>query len=235
MDARFGGPYLQQLEDLDSDRLLQLQVEQLDKEKRELQDRLRIISRRLDHSERAFRREEKPLLAEDYAKQQASDRKAYDAYVKTTLQSSKEQHEESIRAKKRLSRMTEDYKVASEQIAGKRGAEYHAKKEAAKNKMFEEMNKRRDKILKERREEDEQREAEERARREQEEEEARRVEGESLVVNVSLNPDLRSLTSMGCTFRNFKQRLPQPKNDGSKRKPRPAKKPKERRPKRMQL
>ncbi|KIO32427.1 hypothetical protein M407DRAFT_4574 [Tulasnella calospora MUT 4182] len=75
---------VKQLEDLDSDRLLQLQVEQLDKEKRELQDRLRIISRRLDHSERAFRREEKPLLAEDYAKQQASDRKAYDSYVKRT-------------------------------------------------------------------------------------------------------------------------------------------------------
>jgi hypothetical protein len=46
----------------------------MDREKRELNERMRIVAKRLDHIERAFRKAELPLLADDYARQQADDK-----------------------------------------------------------------------------------------------------------------------------------------------------------------
>src|SRR5258708_686510 len=52
---------------------MRLQVEQLEKEKREREARLRVIAKRIDHVERAYRQEERPLLVKDYELQQASE------------------------------------------------------------------------------------------------------------------------------------------------------------------
>jgi len=54
------------MENLNTDDLMKLQVEQLEKEKRDLNQRLRIVAKRVDHLERACRKEERPLLGQDY-------------------------------------------------------------------------------------------------------------------------------------------------------------------------
>lgn len=53
---------LQELRELDTDEILQKQVEQLEKEKRELQERLRSQEKKIDYFIRAKRLEEIPLI-----------------------------------------------------------------------------------------------------------------------------------------------------------------------------
>ncbi|KAG8899724.1 eukaryotic translation initiation factor 3 subunit A, partial [Tulasnella sp. 403] len=148
-------------------------VEQLDKEKKDLNERLRVLARRLDHTERAFRKEEKSLLAEDYSRQQENDKKAYEAYCQTTRKSAEQGHADALQAKKRLLRMMQDYEDARKVIAGKKEEELQERKRKARAKIDAEKAKRRERILREREEERRRVEEEERERREKEEEEAR--------------------------------------------------------------
>src|SRR5882724_11373242 len=94
----------------DPDDLIKIQVAHLEKEKRDLTERLRIVSKRVDHIERAFRKEERPLLAEDYQLQQADDRESFAANAKAMLASSRERHALDMDTKQRLLRMMSDYK-----------------------------------------------------------------------------------------------------------------------------
>ncbi|CAG8452482.1 12541_t:CDS:2 [Ambispora gerdemannii] len=74
------------LENLDTDRLVQLQVEQLEKEKKELNERLRATAKRMDHLERAYRKEEIPLLEKDYERQRKADRAYHEAAQQERLE-----------------------------------------------------------------------------------------------------------------------------------------------------
>jgi translation initiation factor 3 subunit A len=60
---------------MDTNKLVQMQVEQVEKEKKELAERLRVIHRRMDHVEMVYRREEAPLLSADYEQQKEEDLK----------------------------------------------------------------------------------------------------------------------------------------------------------------
>ncbi|TFK83250.1 hypothetical protein K466DRAFT_555389 [Polyporus arcularius HHB13444] len=161
------------MESLSTDNLMRLQVEQLEKEKKELNERMRILAKRLDHIERAYRKEERPLLAKDYEQQQASDRAAFEAAQKARIEAHRQAHIHDIETKKRLSRMVSDYNQLRESIIAKRGEEFAKKKELAQKRMEEEKAKRRAAVLQAREEERARLEEEERIRREQEEEEAR--------------------------------------------------------------
>ncbi len=55
----------QEIADLDADNLMRLQVEQLDKETKDRNELVCIIAKSLDHVHRAYRKEERPLLALD--------------------------------------------------------------------------------------------------------------------------------------------------------------------------
>ncbi|KDQ58076.1 hypothetical protein JAAARDRAFT_256306 [Jaapia argillacea MUCL 33604] len=165
------------MENLSTDNLMRLQVEQIEKEKRELNERLRIISKRVDHVERAFRKEERPLLAQDYESQQANDRATFDALQKARIEGAKITHEHNLETKQRLARMMEDYKARREVILAKRGEEFRKKQEKAQRKIAEEKAKRKAAVLKEREEERHRSEEEEKQRREEEEEKARKEAG----------------------------------------------------------
>ena len=95
----------QELGELNRDNLVKLQVQQIEKEKKDQSERLRIIAKRLDHLERAFRKEERPLLAKDYDQQQIDDRKAFEEAQKSRRQASRQAHKQELDMKKRLSRM----------------------------------------------------------------------------------------------------------------------------------
>jgi hypothetical protein len=165
------------LETLDTEGLITIQVAQLEKEKKELSERLRIISKRIDHIERAYRKDERPLLAEDYAIQQKTDRETFDAIQKARLRTAREAHEEDLATKARLSRMLGDYHARRETIILKKGEEFAKKKEQAARRIHEEKEKRKKAVMKQREEERVKREKEEEAVRQREAEEARIAAG----------------------------------------------------------
>lgn len=160
---------MQQIEQMDKGELLDLQVHQIDKEKREHSERLRIVSKRVDHWERALRRAELPLLEQDLARQQVDDRKTWENNAKSTVETAREHHKQEVQTKKRLARMFDDYIAAREIYAGKRGEEFAKRREEARRKIEEEKAKRKKNLLARREEERKRREEEERLEREEEE------------------------------------------------------------------
>lgn len=169
--------HIQEMENLSTDNLMRLQVEQLEKEKKEINEKMRIVAKRLDHLERAYRKEERPLLAKDYEQQQANDKAAHEAAQKARIETARLQHQHDLETKKRLLRVMDDYKAYRETVIGKRSEEFTRRQQLAQKKIEEEKAKRRAAILKEREEERLRLEEEERIRREREEEERRLEEG----------------------------------------------------------
>jgi translation initiation factor 3 subunit A len=166
------------VENLNTDNLMRLQVEQLEKEKREREARLRVIAKRIDHVERAYRQEERPLLAKDYELQQASDRATFEQVQKARIDSARLDHKRNLETKKRLARILPEFESRKAIILDKRGAEYERKQAAAQAKIEEEKAKRIAAVLKAREEERLHEEAVEQARREEEEAEQSRQEEE---------------------------------------------------------
>ncbi|KAG8696333.1 eukaryotic translation initiation factor 3 subunit A [Ceratobasidium sp. 394] len=181
----------EELEGMDTTRLIQLQVSQIDREKKELTDKLRIISKRVDHTERALRKAELPLLAEDYERQKADDKTAHETAAATAVSTAEQAHREAVETKRRLSRMMDDYNARRIAINGQREEELQRKKAEMKVKIDKAKAVRREKVLKEReearleeeaRKKEEEAHAAEEARQEEERrqaEEARRAEQEA--------------------------------------------------------
>ncbi|KAH9979221.1 hypothetical protein BGW80DRAFT_1434953 [Lactifluus volemus] len=111
------------VENLNTDSLMRLQVEQLEKEKKERESRLRVIAKRIDHIERAYRQEERPLLAKDYELQQASDRATHEQMQKDRIDTARLAHRRDLETKERLSLILE-----------RRSVEYGRKQTAARTK-----------------------------------------------------------------------------------------------------
>lgn len=57
---------MEDLENLDADKLVQIQLKQLEQERQELASKLKQVSKRHDFLERAMRKEEIPLLKKDF-------------------------------------------------------------------------------------------------------------------------------------------------------------------------
>ena len=161
---------------------MRLQVEQLEKEKREREARLRVISKRIDHVERAYRQEERPLLAKDYELQQASDRATFEQVQKGRIDAARLDHKRNLETKKRLARILPEFEARKVIILDKRSAEYERKQTAARAKIEEEKAKRTAAELKAREEERLREEEDERLRREEEEAERSRQESASFSV-----------------------------------------------------
>jgi translation initiation factor 3 subunit A len=152
-----------------------MQVAQLEKEKKELNERLRIVAKRVDHIERAYRKEERPLLGQDYDQQQSTARETFAAIQTARKESARVAHEEDLETKKRLARMMSDYEARRAVVLAKKGEEYAKKKDAASRKIEEEKAKRKKAVLAKR--EEERKAIEEAKRKEQEKiEEERRLE-----------------------------------------------------------
>jgi translation initiation factor 3 subunit A len=180
---------MQDVENLNTDNLMRLQVEQLEKEKKERESRLRVIAKRIDHTERAYRQEERPLLAKDYELQQASDRATFEQIQKGRIDAARLAHKRDLETKKRLSRILPEFEARKAIILEKRSAEYERKQAVAQAKIEEEKAKRRAAVLKAQEEERLRQEAAESARREAEELERKRKEGTlCLVRNSALSP-----------------------------------------------
>ncbi|PWN44165.1 hypothetical protein IE81DRAFT_299437 [Ceraceosorus guamensis] len=157
---------------LDTDKLVQLQVEQIEREKKELADRLRIIHRRMDHLERAYRREELPLVEADYEHQKEEDKANHVQAQATLVETLRQKHASDLQLKKRLQRILPDYGELRRVIEGKRKEEMEARQARANDQIEEEKQKRRVQVAAEK-EEAAKRAEEERIRAAEEEERQR--------------------------------------------------------------
>lgn len=156
---------------------MRLQVEQLEKEKKERESRLRVIAKRIDHTERAYRQEERPLLAKDYELQQASDRTTFEQIQSGRIDAARLAHIRDLATKKRLSRVLPEFEARKAMILENRSAEYARKQAVAQAKIEDEKEKRRAVLLEAREEERLRQEAVEKARREAEELVRKKEEG----------------------------------------------------------
>ena len=156
------------IEDLDSDRLRALRIEQMTKEKNELSNTLRITGKRIDHLERAFRKEELRLLPKDYEAQRQRDLAAYEKTKEETLKSSEQKHRDDVALKHRLSRLVPVYEKFRKDLQERRHDEFEKRRRQADRELENAIQRRKR----------EYREAKARARREREEAERREREEE---------------------------------------------------------
>ena len=161
------------METYDTEGLITIQVAQLEKEKKEISERLRIISKRIDHTERAYRKEEHSLLAEDYQNQQMTDRETFEGIQRARRELSRQTHQDDLETKARLTRLLDDYHARKEVIIAKKQEEFAAKKAVAEKKIKEEKEKRLKAVMKAREEERARKEKEEKIRLQKVAEEAR--------------------------------------------------------------
>jgi hypothetical protein len=235
------------LEDLDANRLRAMKLAQLEKEKNELNDRIRTTGKRIDHLERAFRREELKHVPEDYEAQKKRDMELYEHQKAETLAEAEAKHKEAVALKHRLSRLVPQFSNFRKDVSEKRHEEFEKRRKAAERD-FEAKKKQRVKEVQERRrreriehenaerariEEEERaaREEEERVAREEErrralaEEKAKREEERKLVL-ISLILLIHLLTHYppGNSMRWL------PSRSSAKTKPRPAASPNEQAP-----
>ena len=186
------------IDNLDSSKLVAMQVEQLAKEKRELNDKLRIVGKRVDHLERAYRKEERPLLAEDYERQKVEDRAAHERANILAREQAIAQQKATVELKTRLGRMMPDYLVTRQAVASAQEEAFQQAREQAAAIIAEEKAKFKAQVLARRREEKE-RIAREIAEREEQE---RRVRGGLIVDYIHLfAADVRTRGGGGPTGR----------------------------------
>src|SRR5437762_753395 len=128
---------------MDTESLRRLQVIQLDKERGELHEKLRVAGKRIDHFERALRREEIPLLNQDYEIQLAQESRLYEQNRQQKLALAAARHKESINLKKRLERVLPDYKGYRTTIQEKKSEEFQTRQNDAHKALEAEKAKRR--------------------------------------------------------------------------------------------
>ncbi|KAM0716167.1 hypothetical protein Q7P37_008681 [Cladosporium fusiforme] len=157
------------LDDLDTGRIRLLKLQALEREKNELGDKVRTTNKRLDHLERAYRKEEIKHLADDYEKQRAEDHAAWEAAKNETIKTAQEKHKEDVALKHRLSRLVGSYEGFRKTITEQRAADFEKRRKGAERELQTKMEQRRTEVRQQR--EAEKRRAEEEARFAAEEEE----------------------------------------------------------------
>lgn len=154
------------LENMDSMTLRTMKLAQLEKEKVELNERLRVIGKRQDHTERAYRREEIKLLAKDYEEQRKMDLENHETNKAETLEKARARHEYELSLKVRLGRLLTPFDKLSQSIRGQRREQFEAQRKAADRQLKADIDKRKK----------EHRETKERERKEKAEAERRAAE-----------------------------------------------------------
>ena len=156
---------LEELEQMDADQIMQVQVDQLEKNKREAAIRLRAHEKKHDYLERAKRAEEMKLFVD----QVKSKKEAW-------VEKSKGDHVVALEIKKRLERMVPSQKIFIDEVLGARQQAYEQERAAFDRKMEAQTIRLDEEDQKRRvREEQEEREQEERDRKA---EEQRRIQEE---------------------------------------------------------
>ena len=161
------------LDELDSDRLRALRIEQMTKEKNELNNVLRVTGKRIDHLERAFRKEEVKLLGEDYEAQKQKDMAAYEVWKTEFLHDTEVKHKEEVALKHRLSRLVPVYESFRKDLQERRHDQFEKRRKQADRELEQAIQKRKRDVKEKRARERQENEEAERRKREEEEKIAR--------------------------------------------------------------
>ncbi|XP_019498457.1 PREDICTED: eukaryotic translation initiation factor 3 subunit A [Hipposideros armiger] len=166
---------IEDLEELDPDFIMAKQVEQLEKEKKELQERLKNQEKKIDYFERAKRLEEIPLIKSAYEEQRVKDMDLWEQQEEERITTMQLEREKALEHKNRMSRMLEDRDSFVTRLKAARQSVYEEKLKQFEERLAEERHNR----IEERKR---QRKEERRITyyREKEEEEQRRAEEEML-------------------------------------------------------
>jgi translation initiation factor 3 subunit A len=166
------------LADIDSQRIRILKLQALEREKELLSEQLRIAGKRIDHLERAYRKEEVKHLKEDYEKQMEADREAYEKTKEEELRDSEQKHKDDLALKHRLERLVPTYQQFVTTVKQQRKTEFEKRQKIAQKELESKKAARvkdaRERFMREKKErEDAERQEREDEERRQEEEEAR--------------------------------------------------------------
>ena len=168
------------LDDLDSNRLRLLRISQLEKEKNDLYKNLRVTGKRIDHLERAFRKEEIKLLPRDFEAQRARDIASYEKLKEETMRESERKHSEDVALKHRLSRLLPAYEQFRSDLENKRHEGFEKRRKNADKEYQNAVEKRRRSERERKAREQRERDEFERRAREEEERVAREAEQKAL-------------------------------------------------------
>ncbi|XP_056147789.1 eukaryotic translation initiation factor 3 subunit A [Lampris incognitus] len=165
---------IEDLEELDPDFIMAKQVEQLEKEKKELQERLKNQEKKIDYFERAKRLEEIPLIKKAYEEQRVKDMELWELQEEERISNMKVEREKALEHKMRMSRMMEDKENFVSKITAARSFIYEEKLKAFQERLVEERKTRLEERKKQRKED------RRNAYYRQKEEEAQRIHEEQL-------------------------------------------------------
>ena len=157
------------VKELDSNQLRLIKISQLEKEKNDLSKNLRVTGKRIDHLERAFRKEEIKLLPQNYEAQRQRDLAAYEKWQAETLKEAEKRHKEDVVLKHRLGRLLPAYETFHKDLLERRHDEFEKRRRAADREYENAVNRRKREYREGKARE--QREREEARRRVQQEEE----------------------------------------------------------------
>ncbi|XP_078079365.1 eukaryotic translation initiation factor 3 subunit A [Mustelus asterias] len=144
---------IENLEELDPDFIMAKQVEQLEKEKKELQERLKNQEKKIDFYERAKRLEEIPLLKNAFEEQRIKDMELWELQEEERITNMKVERERALEHKNRMSRMMEDQDMFLTKLMASRRTVYEEKLKNFQEKLNEERKMRLEERKKQRKEE----------------------------------------------------------------------------------
>merc|ERR1739848_963952 len=161
-----------ELASLDTEAIMIKQVEEPENQKRQLIARLKAQEKKVDHLERAKRKEEIPLIQKDMIQDEEEDKIIWKNKEEERIIAAKAEREEAVKTRDRLERMTSDKNAFMEKLLKERATDFE-KKLTDYNKMVDEQRSARLEERKEARKEDRR----QKWLREQEEERQRRHDG----------------------------------------------------------
>jgi len=180
--------FLQKLPELSAADLVKLQVEQIEKDKKDLSTKLSGVSKRIDHLERAFRREEIPLVKQDYEQQQTRDRVAHEQAQVSRAETLRNQHAANLAIKASLVRIMGDYHSFKTKTEAESRKAYEQEEQKLKEQLEEAKAERRREVLAQR-----EQEKKDRIRREEEQAERAAFEAGELYLLQSLGKPVAEL------------------------------------------
>ncbi|KAG8435820.1 hypothetical protein GDO86_013674 [Hymenochirus boettgeri] len=129
---------IENLEELDPDFIMAKQVEQLEKEKKELQERLKNQEKKIDYFERAKRLEEIPLVKKAYEEQRVNDMELWEHQEEERISTLMLEREKAVEHKDRMSRMLDDRDFFLSKLKAARRSVYEEKLKQFQERLAEE-------------------------------------------------------------------------------------------------
>lgn len=105
---------------MDAEQIAAREAEELQKERREMQQKLKTQEKRVDYLERAKRLEEIPLLEKAFAEKEEQDRAFWEQHEAERIQALIEERELAVKCAERLRRMKADKDMFLDKLKAER-------------------------------------------------------------------------------------------------------------------